>query len=179
MMLAAALFVSLKNRQLIMYKDYLKIQKSKTGLGVFTTTIIPSGVPILEFRGELFTTQNLKHPNSQTLQIGPDTHLGPSGDLDDYINHSCNPNCKLHIIGNRAILYSRFIIPINNEITFDYSTSSTCSPQEWSMECHCGAPYCRKIISGFDNLPENIKQEYMKQKMVPLYISLSHMFVGK
>lgn len=153
-----------------MYKQYLKVRNSKTGNGVFTTVQIPANAPILEFGGDFFTKENLKHPQDRILQIGKNLYLGPSGDVDDYINHSCKPNCYLSIIGKRAILYSSNIITIDSEITFDYSTSSTDSINEWSMNCLCGQPTCRKIISGFKYLSDDLKNHYRKNDMLPLFI---------
>lgn len=154
-----------------MYKEYLQLRPSKAGVGVFTTVTIPAGVPIFEFKGENFTTSTLKHPPSRTLQIGPNTHLGPSGEMDDYVNHSCNPNCALHMVGNRAFLYSRFLIPANSEIAYDYSTSSTDTPEEWSMNCKCGSNNCRRVISGFQTLDKSLQDEYRKNGLVPLFLS--------
>lgn len=153
-----------------MYKDYLKLGPSKLGKGVYTTVTIPANVPIIEFRGDIFSSAELKHPPSKILQIGLDTYLGPSGDLDDYINHSCNPNCTLHIVGNRALLYSKFFISKDIELTFDYSTSSTDSMERWSMQCKCGTANCRKIISGFQYLDNTLQKDYKDKKIVPIYL---------
>lgn len=157
-----------------MYKQYLKIKAAKHGIGdgVFTTIKIPADVPILEFTGNLYTEDSLPDPNHQAiLQIGPNLFYGPSGDVDDYINHSCNPNCMLHIVGNRAILYSLYVIPADTELTFDYSTSSTDSLEKWSMNCLCGSPNCRKVISGYHLLDDSTKQNLKNKGMVPLFIT--------
>lgn len=153
-----------------MYDTYLKRAKSKIGKGVLTTANIPAGVPILEFGGDIFTDATLKHETGQTLQIGNNLHLGPSGKIDDYINHSCSPNCSLHIVGNRAFLYSLYAISADSEITFDYSTSSTDNVGEWKMECRCQSPNCRKIISGFQHLDPKLQEEYRKCGLVPLFM---------
>lgn len=162
-----------------MYKDYLKIRPCKTGMGVFTTVTIPAGVPIIEFRGDLFKSDETKHPDSEILQIGPNTFMGPSGDIDDYVNHSCAPNCIIHIVGNRAILYSRFLITPDSEITFDYSTSSTDTPDIWKMDCQCGSPNCRRTISGFSSLDAQTQEMYKNKGMIPSYIAMPHMFQKK
>lgn len=157
-----------------MYKQYLKVKPSKNGIGsgVFSTIKIPADVPILEVTGDLHTEESLPDPNHPAiLQIGPNLFFGPSGDVDDYINHSCNPNCMLHIIGNRAILYSLYVIPADTELTFDYSTTSTDSLDKWSMNCLCGSSNCRKVISGFHLLSDNIKQDLKAKGMVPMFIT--------
>jgi len=67
------------------------------------------------------------------LQIGADEYLGPSGEIDDLVNHSCLPNSAVSI-GNQAImLVTTQSIAIGEEITFDYSMTSTESPDTWAM----------------------------------------------
>lgn len=154
-----------------MYENYLKKAPSKTGTGVFTTAVIPPNVPICEFKGEYFTSKSLKHSDDMVVQIGPDLFLGPSGDIDDFINHSCNPNCMLHIVGARAILYGLYYIGIGDELTFDYSTTSTDTLDDWQMKCECKQSYCRGIISGFHTLDEISKKDLKDRGLVPLYIT--------
>jgi SET domain-containing protein len=149
----------------------LKIVDTKNGKGVITTVDIPPNTVIFEFNGDIFNRDNLPSDNPYYLQIGPNKYLGPSGDYDDYINHSCNPNCGLIIVGSRAFLKSLYFIPHGTEITFDYSTSSTESYDEWTMKCNCGYYNCRKNISGYHSLPEDIKNKYEKLKIVPYYLA--------
>jgi SET domain-containing protein len=152
-----------------MYSKFLKKEKSKNGIGVFATTKIPSNVPILEFKGELFNSKSLKHEYSQFVQIGPDLFMGPSGDIDDFINHSCNPNCYLHIVGARAILYSLYVIAPESELTFDYSTTDTLD--KWKMDCRCGDINCRNTVTGFNSLKEDVKADLEDKGILPLYIT--------
>lgn len=157
-----------------MYNSHLKLAPSTFagGEGVFTTVDISANSPIMELTGNVLSEKELKDPNHPAvLQIGHDLFLSPSGELDDKLNHSCKPNCKLHIVGKRAFLYSINLIKAGSELTFDYSTSSTDTYDTWKMDCKCGLWNCRKIISGFQYLDEKIKEEYKKKNMVPLFIS--------
>lgn len=155
-----------------MYKEYLKLRPCKTGNGVFTTVEIPTNIPILEVTGDLYLEHELPDPNHPALlQVGPNTFIGPSGDLDDYINHSCNPNCAVRIAGNRAILYSLYVIPKNTELTFDYSTTSTDTPDKWQMNCLCGFHNCRRVISGHQTIDPKTAEIYKQKRMFPLYIT--------
>lgn len=153
-----------------MYKNFLKIKDSKTGKGVFTIIDIPANSPICHFKGNIYTSDNLSYSEDQILQIGPNLYLGPSGEIDDYINHSCDPNCTLHIVGNKAMLYSLYLIPINYELTFDYSTSSTTNKDNWNMKCNCNSYKCRKNISGIQYVDEKTKEEYKNKNMLPLFM---------
>lgn len=154
-----------------MFNQYLKILPCKIGKGTFTTIDIPANVAVMEITGPLVDRKALPADYSMYLQIGTNTFLGPSGSADDYINHSCNPNCRMHIIGNRAILYSMYIIKADSELTFDYSTTSTDTPGTWKMTCTCGAFNCRKTISGISTVDEKTQTEYQKKNMLPLYIT--------
>jgi SET domain-containing protein len=153
-----------------MYDTYLKKDKSKTGEGLFTITNIPANVPVLELKGELLQGDDPKSNHSDVKQIGKNIYLSLSGDIDDYVNHSCNPNCNLYIVGNRAFLYSLYVITAGSEITFDYSTSSTDNVGEWKMECQCGSSNCRKVISGFQYLDPDLQDDYKKRGIVPLFM---------
>ena len=154
-----------------MFNKYLEMKSSGAGTGVFTKLQIPANVPIIEFTGDIIPKDKLDLDPLQFLQVGSDRFIGPSGATDDYINHSCNPNCFVHIVGNRAMLYSAYVIIKGAELTFDYSTSSTDTMDTWKMNCKCGAHRCRKIISGYQYLSEDVKKEYIAKGMVPVFIT--------
>lgn len=165
-----------------MYNSHLKLATSSFagGLGVFTTVDIPANAPIYELTGNVLSESELVDPNDPAvLQIGNDLFLSPSGEIDDRINHSCNPNCKLNIVGKRAFIYSAYVIKAESELTFDYSTSSTDTYDTWKMDCKCGNFICRKVISGFDYLDESLKEEYKRKGMVPIFISNPNFFKKK
>ena len=154
-----------------MYKQYLETRDCKYGKGTFTTAVIPADTPILEMTGPVLLDREINPIELPLhLQVGPNTYLGPSGEVDDYINHSCDPNCKMHVVGNRAILYSLYVIPKGAELTFDYSTTSTNTTDEWVMDCRCGTNKCRKVISGHHYLDPDLKKSYENKGMLPLYI---------
>lgn len=148
----------------------LKIVDTKIGKGVITLVKVLPKTVIFEFKGDKFTRDTLVHDNAQILQVGKDKFLGPSGDFDDYINHSCNPNCGLVIVANRAFLVALHTITANSEITFDYSTSSNDTLDQWKMNCKCGHFKCRKVISGYQYLDDSIKKYYENLGVVPVYL---------
>lgn len=150
-----------------MYKQYLKLDNSK----VITTIDIPADTPIIEVTGKIYVEKDLPPENEMFFQVGPNIFIGLSGDFDDNIRHSCNPNCMLHVVGNRAIIYSIYNILSGTELTVDYSTSSTDTHDTWKMECKCGSVNCRKIISGYHYLDSSTKEMYNKKGMIPLFIT--------
>ena len=155
-----------------MYKQYLEVRDCKMGKGLFTTVQIPANSMILEVTGSVWLDREVPDMNHPALlQVGPNTYIGPSGEGDDYINHHCDPNCWMNIVGNRAFLYSLYVIPLNAELTFDYSITSTESQESWKMNCTCGSYKCRKVISGSQYLDASLIEKYQSKGMLPLYIS--------
>ena len=154
-----------------MYSQYLKVQPCKLDEGVFTSVPIPAHSMIMEMMGRVVVEKDIPIDKGIYLQVGPNTFLAPSGGIDDHINHSCDPNCKMHVVGNRAFLYSLYMIPVGNELTFDYSLSSTDTYDTWKMECKCGSNKCRKVISGVGHLSMEQFEDYKNKGMLPLYIT--------
>jgi SET domain-containing protein len=166
-----------KSNRVIMYKEYLEVRDCRTGKGVFSKVEIPANSMIIEVTGPVLLDREVPDMNEPALlQVGPNTYIGASGDTDDFLNHSCDPNCKMHVVGNRAFLYSLYVIPANAELTFDYSTTSTESHASWKMDCCCKSNKCRKVISGFQYLEPVLQDTYKEKSMVPLYIVKPSMF---
>lgn len=153
-----------------MYTQYLESKACKTGLGLFSKCQIPANVPVMEFTGTILTKKDLPVDNANYVQVGPQTYLDPVGTILLYINHSCNPNCMVHVVGNRAVIYTLYVIPAGAELTYDYSTTSTDTHDEWKMECKCGATNCRGTISGFQYLDSIKQQEYKDRDIIPLFL---------
>lgn len=160
------------------YAKYLKVEDCKTGKGVFTSVAIPANSMVLEMSGTI-VTEVPPNDHDMFLQIGPNTFIGPSGGTDDYVNHSCNPNCKMHIVGDRAFLYSLYVIPTGAELTFDYATTSTETLDSWQMNCKCGSYNCRKVISGYKYIDQKTFEDYLKKGAIPMYITAPQLFQNR
>lgn len=150
-----------------MYNKNLIVKKNKIQEGLYSNIIIPPKKPIICLTGKTFTKSAIKNKD-EVIQIGPNLYLGPSGSIDDKINHSCHPTAFINVIGNKAILFSINEIKPNMEITFDYSLS--CLDSELQFNCKCGSMNCRKNISTYKLLPQNIKDKYLNLNIVPIYI---------
>ena len=140
--------------------------------GLFSKVFFPAKTIILEFGGIIYSKSDAKMPTDATdyLQIGEDIYLGLSGDIDDSINHSCAPNCGLRILGKRALLTTLWEINPGTQITFDWSSSSNETKEEWQMKCNCKVFNCRGIISGYQYLDAKTKEFYESRKVVPDYL---------
>jgi SET domain-containing protein len=155
------------------FKRNLQLQATPRGQGVFCKVGVPAGMRIFEFSGDVLTTEQLSTRHSSDvadfLQIGQALWKTKSGTFDDYIQHSCNPNCYVWIVGQRAILTTLFEIKPGMELTYDWSVSSTETKEQWSMICSCGAYDCRKVISGWQYLPVSLQETYKAMGIVPTY----------
>lgn len=106
--------------------------------------------------------------NDRYIQISPDEYLGPSGEVDDLINHSCNPNAGLKFTESGILLVAIKNIKVGDEITWDYST--TLFENTWQMRCDCQKPNCRKVIRDFVLLEKKLQEKYRRLGIIPPYI---------
>ncbi|HMQ01629.1 MAG TPA: SET domain-containing protein-lysine N-methyltransferase [Candidatus Doudnabacteria bacterium] len=150
----------------------LVIKNGAKGTGVFTIKSFSTGDKIFNFSGDLIPrspiTENLSSPaDDRYLQVGVDLFIGPSGNIDDHVNHSCEPNTGVLLKNNRAQLIAIRNIIAGEEITYDYSIQMYNEP--WTMECMCGSENCRGVIKEYRHLPQQIKDKYLKLGLVPHY----------
>ena len=151
---------------------FLRMGHNHLGLAVFAKKRFEKGERILRFTGEIFHIDELPDDYSgrqdQWVQIGANEFMGPSGRVDDYINHSCNPNSGLVFNEDGVVLIAIKNIEIGEEINWDYST--TMIGLDWSMHCECRSHNCRRRILGFDTVPQSEKMRYIGLGIVPKYI---------
>jgi hypothetical protein len=148
----------------------LVVRRGTHGRGVFTEELIPAEGRIIRFSGPYLRYEQTT-PSTYALQIGPDLYIGASGELDDYINHSCEPNAGLRIDGTTVDLYAIRDIAAEEEILFDYST--TLDEDDFTMSCQCGALSCRGLIGDGKFLPENVWKKYIGLGIIPEYVQRS------
>ncbi|OGE84294.1 MAG: hypothetical protein A2846_02025 [Candidatus Doudnabacteria bacterium RIFCSPHIGHO2_01_FULL_49_9] len=150
----------------------IELRDTKNGKGVFATKEFILGEVVIEFTGKIFKGDELPDPYNNVvdhyIQVGVNEYIGPSGKLDDFINHSCSPNAGLFFTDKGIFLKTINKIGAGEEITFDYST--TMLDDDWTMKCDCGSNKCRKIIKEFRFLPEETKERYIQLGIVPNYV---------
>jgi hypothetical protein len=149
------------------HPSFLDVRKSKFGKGLFVTKNIAANSILCNVTGPLLTFQQtieLQERESHSLQIDLDKYL-----LCDppflYSNHSCAPNCGLN---ERLQLVALRSLKKDEEVFWDYSTSMM--ERHWTMACTCGAPQCRRLITDFDMLPEDVQASYLQLGIVLPFI---------
>lgn len=146
------------------------------GRGLFTTSRLEKDDVLFMFKGESCNLEEaLKFPkevNERFLQAGKDLYLNLGTHFSVFTNHSCKPNCYIKVAVNNAFLLAARQIDAGEELLFDYSLTSTDTPEMWSMKCNCNPFYCRKVISGFQTIPEKQRNELKATGMVPKYVDI-------
>jgi hypothetical protein len=125
------------------------------GFGVVALDPISKGTLVVMFGGNVITASEfelLSHEMQNfPFQVGDELFLGPRDENDigigERINHSCDPNVGFS--GAIALVALRDIAR-GEEITLDYATCVASDDDAFVMTCACGAPRCRKVITGHD-----------------------------
>lgn len=136
-------------------------------MGVFAQESLSIGTRLLVFGGERLAGHQVVD-FMRVLRVGGDRFLGPSGKLDDYVNHSCTPNTQLRITGWSAWLVARAAIAAGDEITMDYSACMLAEPSLPS--CRCAALGCRGAVLSLDELEPAARQALLRAGLVPASI---------
>jgi uncharacterized protein len=100
-----------------------EIKRTRTGLGLFATRLIPKGKRIIEYTGPLIPNEEFERRigryffgvNSKWTIDG-----SPRSNVARYINHSCRPNAEAIQTGRRVWIWSRRNIKPGEEIAYNY-----------------------------------------------------------
>lgn len=103
---------------------------------------------------------NVEKNHSHASQMGEFRHALHAG-LISKVNHSCNPNCGIKVNANGAHDFVAMkTIEVGDEITFDYAMRNF-SVEYFPSQCCCGATNCRGRITGWKDLPDSFKSDYL------------------
>lgn len=97
------------------------------------------------------------------FQLGPDLYLPPRGCFDDLFNHCCEPSCGWMMTPLGARFVALRDLAAGDQLTYDYSTYLI--GDEEQMACACGVATCRRVIRGFDSLPEVLRDRYRRLRV--------------
>jgi len=148
-----------------METSYYVAECSGRGHGVYVNRPYAAGEYVMTFTGNkthISTISDFTH----YLQIAPELFISPSGNADDFVNHSCDPNCALYFENDNLVLRTIRSIEPGEELSFDYGTIMFSEPT--TFRCACGSPACRGNIGNYFSLPDKLKEKYLAKNMVPL-----------
>jgi uncharacterized protein len=134
------------------------------GRGLFAKEDIAKGEIVAVKGGHIINRKTLRekvtpHLGPVEIQIDEDLFIAPVTEKERegsmlYSNHSCNPN--LGVRGEITFVAMRDI-RATEELTHDWAMTDD---DDYSVECKCGAPNCRKILTGKDWQRPDLQKRY-------------------
>jgi hypothetical protein len=142
------------------------------GKAVFAARGFVEGETLLRFTGRRLRADRvpsrMRGPSDRFVQVAPGHYMGPSGRIDDLVNHSCTPNAGLRFAGTGIFLIASRDIAAGEEISWDYST--TLAESNWHMICQCRSPECRRVIGNFSTLSPERQEWFRARNLVAPYL---------
>jgi len=134
------------------------------GRGLFATTEIAKDEIVAVKGGHIVGRTALRgeitpRVGPVEIQIDEDLFIAPVTEEERegsmlYSNHSCDPNLGMR--GEITFVAMRHI-RAGEELTHDWATTDD---DDYSVECKCGAPNCRKILTGKDWQRADLQTRY-------------------
>ena len=141
------------------------------GRGLFAVEPFAPGEVVCVKGGHVFDRRRLEEIGARLgpaeIQIGEDLFIGPVEEAERegsmiFSNHSCEPN--IGVLGQIVFVALRDIAA-GEELTHDWATTDDDS---YRLECRCGAPSCRRVITGQDWRRPDLQEKYGRH--VSLYL---------
>lgn len=134
------------------------------GTGVFTELPILAGEVVIRWGGvilsqeEFASGKGLQHSNvgideGIVLAQASTSSLG----LDDFMNHSCEPNLGL---SDEVTLVAMVDIEAVSELTIDYAMEIGNEDYQMKQGCNCQSKLCRIKITGNDWRIDSLQKRY-------------------
>jgi len=133
------------------------------GRGLFALMPIAKGEVVCVKGGHIFDRHKLSEIQGllgpSEVQIGKDLFIGPLDQSERegsmiFSNHSCEPNLG---VKGQIVFVAMRDIQAGEELTHDWAMTDDDDYQE---ACNCGAPSCRKIVTGKDWQRKDLQQKY-------------------
>lgn len=128
-----------------------KRARPEGGFGLFTVAPISRDETLTVMGGVIASRAQLERlPRryaGRTIQVEEDLYQISirSDETADFVNHSCQPNAGIR---GQVVMIAMRDIPVGEEITYDYAMSDGSSFDVFA--CNCGAPACRRRVTGDD-----------------------------
>lgn len=136
------------------------------GFGLKTSEVIPAGTIVwrMDHDQPVYSAEEIARWRDEEqeafyiygFQVGENL-FALSREIDTYTNHSCEPNLWWTSDGTVALFAIHDIHP-GEELTYDYATENVLLP--FRMECQCGSPLCRGVVTNEDYRDPGWQQRY-------------------
>jgi SET domain-containing protein len=139
-------------------RDFVRVGRSRiAGQGAFAKRRIPKGTRVIEYTGARVPLATLLAEVTAgtatpiyALRWNETTAIDGArgGNEARFINHSCEPNCEVYVIDDRAYVYAMEDIARGGELTFDYKLRRAARGRRApggadGQVCRCGSRHCR------------------------------------
>src|SRR4029450_10560841 len=142
-----------------------EVRESKIhGRGLFATADIAKDEVVAVKGGYIISRGQLREKITPRLgpveiPIGDDLFIAPVTEEERqgsmlYTNHSCDPNLGMR--GEITFVAMRDI-RAGKELTHDWAMTDD---DDYSLECNCGAPDCRRTLTGKDWQRPDLRKRY-------------------
>ena len=120
------------------------------GWGVFASERINKNKRIIDYAGEKISHQESLKRERRYIRKGLIwcfqinrrwvRDAAVRGNIARFINHSCHPNCYVHIVGDTIWIRAARRIRKGEELTYDYMTDG-----DGHIPCRC-TPRCQRLL---------------------------------
>ena len=133
------------------------------GTGLFAVEPIRKGEVVCVKGGYVFDRARLDSMpgwfRAAEIQVAEDLFIGPLEESERegsmiFSNHSCEPNIGVR---GQIVFVAMREISAGEELTHDWATTDD---DDYELECRCGAPACRKLITGQDWRKSELQEKY-------------------
>jgi uncharacterized protein len=133
------------------------------GRGLFAVEAIGAGEVVCVKGGYVFDRAALAAmPGwyaSAEIQVAEDLFIGPLAEDERdgsmiFSNHSCEPNLGVR---GQIVFVAMRDIAAGEELTHDWATTDD---DEYELECRCGTPSCRRLVTGRDWRRKELQEKY-------------------
>ena len=133
------------------------------GRGLFAREALAAGEVVCVKGGYVFDRAALKSMpgwyKSAEIQLTEDLFIGPLFEEERegsmvFSNHSCEPNIGVR---GQIVFVALRDIGAGEELTHDWATTDD---DDYELDCRCGAPTCRKVITGRDWRRRDLQEKY-------------------
>jgi hypothetical protein len=148
------------------------VRETHLGKAVFAARPFADGERLVRFSGRRVSAaragRRLEGAGDRFVQVGADEYMGPSGRIDDLVNHSCAPNAGLRFGEDGVFLVAIRPIAAGEEVSWDYAT--TLSDPDWTLPCDCRSAGCRGTVAAFATLSPERQAWYLERDVVAPYL---------
>lgn|SRR3989344_1183144 len=147
--------------------DLVHVEHAKgKGKAIFSNTDINKGQFVMKITGKIVHRRNVSK-RDYAVQLDDDLFLEAEGKIDDYLNHSCDPTCRIDV--EKMELIATRDIKKGEEITFNYNTTEYDMIRNGdAFECKCMSKNCAGKVRGFKYL--NLSDKKMLKDIISPFL---------